>query len=46
MEHLAFCGRMLHIIVQAAETRVSSLFFSGFSRNLVRLKDSIYDPFI
>ena len=45
-ERPAFCSRMLHIIVQVAETRVSPLFSSGFSRNLVRLKDSICNPYI
>ena len=46
MERLAFYDGMLHKIVQAAEMQVSSLFFGGFSRNLVRFKDSIRDSFI
>ena len=45
-EHPAFCGRVLHIIVQTAKTRVSLLLFGRFPRNLVGLEDPICNPFV
>ena len=41
-EHLAFYGRVLHIIVQTAEMRVPSFLFGGFPGNLVGVLQSIY----
>jgi len=45
----AFCGRVLHIIVQIAETQVSPLLLDRFPGNLVGLvglEDPIYNLFV
>ena len=42
----AFCDRMLYIAMQTVEMRVPLLFLRGFPRHMVRLEDSICDPFV
>ena len=45
-EHPAFCGRVLHIVVQTAKMQVSPLVFDRFLGKLIGLEDPICDPFI